>query len=53
MERLAESNTDFAVKTRKTLEPMSPLSLCVVFEQIVRGSQLTVKEVFEMEYRIS
>ena len=32
---------------------MSPLAICVVFEQIVRGRQLSVKEVFEMEYRIS
>jgi len=32
---------------------MSPLALCVVHEQIIRGSKLSVKEVFEMEYGIS
>ena len=32
---------------------MSPLSLAVVFEQIKRGSKMDVKQVFEMEFRIS
>ena len=53
MSRLRASNTEFAKKTLKTLDGMSPLAVCVVFEQIVRGSKLSVKEVFEMEYRIS
>jgi len=53
MARLAASKTEFAAKTLKTLNGMSPLAVCVVFEQIVRGRQLSVKEVFEMEYRIS
>lgn len=33
--------------------PMSPLSMAIVFEQIVRGSKMNVKEVFEMEYKIA
>ena len=53
MSRLRASDTEFAKKTLKTLDGMSPLAVCVVFEQIVRGSKLSVKEVFEMEYRIS
>ena len=53
MARLAASKTEFAAKTLKTLNGMSPLAICVVFEQIVRGKQLSVKEVFEMEYKIS
>ena len=53
MARLRASDTEFAKKTLKTLDGMSPLAVCVVFEQIVRGSKLSVKEVFEMEYRIS
>ena len=53
MARLRASDTEFAKKTLKTLEGMSPLAICVVFEQIVRGRQLSVKEVFEMEYKIS
>lgn len=32
---------------------MSPLSMAVVFEQIKRGSKMTIKEVFEMEYKIA
>lgn len=32
---------------------MSPLSLNVVFEQIKRGQNMNLKDVFEMEYRIS
>lgn len=31
---------------------MSPLSLAVVFEQIKRGKDMTLREVFEMEYKI-
>ena len=51
--RLEASETEFATKTKKMLQNMSPLALAVVFEQIVRGSQMNVREVFEMEYKIS
>jgi len=53
LDRLTASNSDFAAKTLKTLGGMSPLALCVVFEQIVRGHKMNVKEVFKMEYGIS
>merc|ERR1712060_865340 len=53
IDRLDASKSEFAVKTRKMLENMSPLALCVVFEQIARGSKMSIKEVFEMEYGIS
>lgn len=53
MQRLAASETEFGASTRKMLTKMSPLSLAIVYEQIVRGSKMDVKEVFEMEYRIS
>lgn len=32
---------------------MSPLSLEVAFEQIKRGKDLSIKETYEMEYKIS
>lgn len=53
MERLQASESEFGANTRKMLTKMSPLSLAIVYEQIVRGSKMDVKEVFEMEYRIS
>ena len=53
IQRLEESNTDFSIACQKMMLPMSPLSMAVVFEQIVRGSKMTIKEVFEMEYKIA
>ena len=53
MARARASDSEFGKKTLKMLEGMSPLAICVVFEQIVRGSKLSIKEVFEMEYKIS
>lgn len=50
---LEKSETEFAKKTLKTLSHMSPLSLAVVFEQIKRGQSMNLKDVFEMEYRVS
>jgi len=32
---------------------MSPLSIGVTFEQIKRGQSMNLKQVFEMEYKIS
>lgn len=32
---------------------VSPLAMAVVFEQLKRGSKMTVKEVFEMEFKIA
>ena len=53
MERLNATDSEFGVKTRKMLAHMSPLSLAVVFEQIRRGANMDVREVFQMEYGIS
>ena len=53
MARLAASESDFGAKTRKMMTYMSPLSLAVVFEQIVRGANMNAKDVFQMEYGIS
>jgi 3-hydroxyisobutyryl-CoA hydrolase len=53
MDRLEQSNSEFASMTKKMLAPMSPLSLAVVFEQIKRGSKMSIKEVFEMEFKIA
>jgi len=46
IERLNASQTEFGAKTRKMLQYMSPLSLAVVFEQIKRGANMQIKEVF-------
>jgi enoyl-CoA hydratase/carnithine racemase len=32
---------------------MSPLAMSIVFEQLKRGAKMTVKEVFEMEFKIA
>ena len=53
MARARASDSEFGKRTFKMLESMSPLAICVVFEHIIRGSKLSVKEVFEMEYKIS
>jgi len=55
MSRLEASDSEFSQKTKKTMAKanVSPLACAVVFEQIARGSTMDVKEVFEMEYRIS
>ena len=53
MKRLEDSNTEFANQTKKLLAPMSPLAMSVVFEQLKRGQKMTVKEVFEMEFKIA
>jgi enoyl-CoA hydratase/carnithine racemase len=44
---------DFAAKTLQTMSKHSPLSMSVVFEQIIRGSKMTLQDVFRMEYKIS
>ena len=31
---------------------MSPTSVAITFEQIKRGSELSISEVFKMEYRL-
>lgn len=53
MQRLEASNTDFANSTKKVLASMSPLSMAVVFEQCKRGAKLSIRECFEMEFKIA
>ena len=53
MHRIQFGTSDFCTKLQKTMSGMSPLSLAVVFEQIHRGKSMNLKEVFEMEYKIS
>lgn len=50
---LEAANSEFSAACLKKLGQMSPLSLGVVFEQIKRGARMNLKEVFEMEYKIS
>lgn len=52
-ERIQSSKTEFGEKLRKQVASLSPLSMAIVFEQITRGKAMTLKEVFEMEYKIS
>lgn len=50
---LQAANSEFSAACLKKLSQMSPLSLGVVFEQIKRGARMNLKDVFEMEYKIS
>ena len=50
---MESSKSDFAKKVLKQVSGHSPLSMAVVFEQIKRGKSMSLKEVFEMEYKIS
>ena len=52
-ERIQASKTEFGEKLRKQVASLSPLSMAIVFEQITRGKTMSLKEVFEMEYKIS
>lgn len=52
--RLANSETEFAARTRQTLSKMSPLSLAVTFELLTRGSRMThLIEAFRMEFAMT
>lgn len=51
--RIEKASTPFGEKVRKQIASLSPLSMAVVFEQIKRGRTMGLKEVFEMEYKIS
>lgn len=46
-------DAEWAQKTLKTLNRHSPLSIAVVFEQIKRGREMNLDDVFKMEYKIS
>ena len=51
--RLESANTDFSKEVLKSCSTMSPLSIAVVFEQIKRGKQMNLADVFKMEFKIS
>ena len=51
--KLDEDQTEWAEKKLATFEKLSPLSLKIVFEQVKRGKELSLEEVFKMEYRLS
>ncbi|CAG9310921.1 unnamed protein product [Blepharisma stoltei] len=51
--RCAASQSNFGKKTYQDLMKLSPVSQKVAFEQIRRGIQMSLEEVFTMEYRIS
>lgn len=53
MSRIENSTSEFGQKVKKQMSTLSPLSLAVVFEQIKRGKTMNLREVFEMEYKIS
>ena len=61
VERLTEVSTgkvsgldsELAGKWLKTIRKFSPISCAVVAEQIIRGADMTLADVFDMEYRIS
>ena len=50
--RLRNSTSDFARSTLSLLEKKSPLSLCVTFESLKRGQNLTLKEALMMELKV-
>jgi 3-hydroxyisobutyryl-CoA hydrolase len=53
IKKLEEDNSDWAKQQLKLLEKMSPTSLKVSIKQLELGSKKTLKECFEMEYRIA
>ena len=52
MNDLEESETAWAVKVAKKLRKMSPMSVAITFGQIKNGANMTIEQVFEMEYRL-
>lgn len=52
-QRLSEAKTKFSERTLKTLSKMSPLALCVTFEQLKRGKNLSLLECFKMEFSLA
>ena len=53
VERINQSETDFGKDLQKQIKTVSPLSMAVVFEQLMRGRKLgSIQESFEFENRI-
>ncbi|MFH1803489.1 MAG: enoyl-CoA hydratase/isomerase family protein [Pseudomonadota bacterium] len=53
IQALDAGNSSFAEKTATLLQQKSPLALCVTFEQISQGRDLSVGDVLKMEFRLS
>ncbi|CAG0901763.1 unnamed protein product [Darwinula stevensoni] len=53
VQRLEKDGSNWAKDQKHTLMKMSPTSLKVTFEQLKRGAQLSLKDCFCMEYRLS
>ncbi|MDG4719647.1 MULTISPECIES: enoyl-CoA hydratase/isomerase family protein [Thalassospira] len=52
-EALADEGTEFGKHTLDVLSGKSPMALCISFEQIRQGGELTLAEVLNMEFRLS
>lgn len=52
-EALDAEQSDFGPETRKMLATKSPTALCVSFDQIRQGADMSLAEVLNMEYRLS
>ena len=49
---ILEADSEWSSKIAKKLRKMSPTSVAITFEQIKRGADLSISEVFKMEYRL-
>ena len=52
-DRIMNGSTPFCHKLQKRINSLSPLSMAVIFEELKRGRNMNMKEVFEMEYKLS
>ena len=52
-EALEREESEFGAQTRDTLTSKSPTALCVSFDQIRQGGDMTLAQVLNMEYRMS
>lgn len=50
---LDKAGTPFAEKTLKMLRQKSPTSICVTFEQLRQGADLSLTKVLKMEFRLA
>lgn len=53
VQSLEQSDDSWAIKMAKKLRSMSPTSLAITFKQITDGANMTLDEVFSMEYRLA
>lgn len=50
---LEGSESEWAAKVAKKIRKMSPISVAITFGQISNGANMSIEEVFEMEYRLA